>query len=236
MNNKNGIILIDKGEGVTSFQCLNTIKKTVNKKTGHCGTLDKFASGLMIALCGSYTKMNEKFMGLDKTYIAKIEFGKETETLDPEGQVLYTAEVPSINTILSNVKNFVGQIEQIPPVYSAIHVNGKRSYNLARNGKEVSLSPRKVVIYSSEILSTDLPFVTVKIHVSKGTYIRSYARDLGLLCGSRAYVKELRRISIGPFDVEHSIPFDNKDALCSYDELSSEVVLRQLENYILPTV
>lgn len=233
MNNINTIVLINKAEGITSFNCLNIIKRVVNKKTGHCGTLDKFASGLMIALCGKYTKLNEKFMGLDKTYLAKIEFGKETDTLDPEGQVIATAEVPSYDTIKTKVKDYIGHIEQIPPAYSALHVNGKRSYELIRKGVEVKLEPRNVTIYSAEIVSYDRPYLTVRLHVSKGTYIRSYARDLALLCNSRGYVVSLKRESIGPFSINDAINYDNVDALENIDESKADSLIAQLEKYKL---
>jgi len=231
MNNKNTIVLINKTEGITSFSCLNIIKRTVNKKTGHCGTLDKFASGLMIALCGKYTKLNEKFMGLDKTYIAKIEFGKETDTLDPEGQIINTKEVPSFEVIQKNVADYVGLINQIPPVYSALHVNGKRSYSLARSGVEVKLEPRPVTIYSADIISFDAPFLTIKLHVSKGTYIRSYARDLGILCNSCGYLTELKRIAIGPFSIDSSINYDDVENLSLLDEKNADEIIKKLEAY-----
>lgn len=231
MNNINTIVLINKPEGVTSFKCLNDIKRVVNKKTGHCGTLDKFASGLMIALCGKYTKLNEKFMGLDKTYLAKIEFGKETETLDPEGQVIATAEVPSIDVIKSNVERLVGEIDQIPPVYSALHVNGKRSYDLARKGVEVKLEPRKVKIYSAEIISFNAPYLQIRLHVSKGTYIRSYARDLGLICNSKGYLVELKRESIGPFSLEDAIDANDTENLSQLNEENALNLVKALENY-----
>ncbi|MBQ4501809.1 MAG: tRNA pseudouridine(55) synthase TruB, partial [Spirochaetales bacterium] len=128
---RNAVILVDKGEGITSFDCLGRIKRNVNKKTGHCGTLDKFAHGLMIVLCGSYTHMVPAFMGLDKTYEAEIEFGRMTDTLDPEGEVVETSPVPSEEVILSAVRRLTGVQMQLPPVYSAIHVNGKRSYQMA---------------------------------------------------------------------------------------------------------
>lgn len=232
MNDTDTIVLINKPEGVTSFKCLNNIKKIVNKKTGHCGTLDKFASGLMIVLCGrKYTKLNEKFMGLDKTYLAKIEFGKETETLDPEGQIIATAEIPSLDTIKDNVSKLLGEISQIPPIYSALHVNGKRSYDLARNGVEVNLNPRKIYIYSADIISFNAPYLEIRLHVSKGTYIRSYARDLALLCNSRGYLVSLKRESIGPFSLDDSIDADNIEKLSLLTEDNALPIIRTLENY-----
>ncbi|MBQ7728812.1 MAG: tRNA pseudouridine(55) synthase TruB [Spirochaetales bacterium] len=211
---RNAVILVDKGEGITSFDCLGRIKRNVNKKTGHCGTLDKFAHGLMIVLCGSYTHMVPAFMGLDKTYEAEIEFGRMTDTLDPEGEVVETSPVPSEEVILSAVRRLTGVQMQLPPVYSAIHVNGKRSYQMARSGaSEVDLTPRLINIYSAEVLSWKSPVLTIRLHVSKGTYIRSFARDLGHMCFSSAFVRTLYRTQIGPFRVEDAVRYDDEDAL-----------------------
>ncbi len=211
---RNAVILVDKGEGITSFDCLGRIKRNVNKKTGHCGTLDKFAHGLMIVLCGSYTHMVPAFMGLDKTYEAEIEFGRMTDTLDPEGEVVETSPVPSEEVICSAVRRLTGVQMQLPPVYSAIHVNGKRSYQMARSGaSDVDLTPRLVNIYSAEVLSWKSPVLTIRLHVSKGTYIRSFARDLGHMCFSSAFVRTLYRTQIGPFRVEDAVRYDDEDAL-----------------------
>ena len=211
---RNAVILVDKGEGITSFDCLGRIKRNVNKKTGHCGTLDKFAHGLMIVLCGSYTHMVPVFMGLDKTYEAEIEFGRMTDTLDPEGEVVETSPVPSEEVILSAVRRLTGVQMQLPPVYSAIHVNGKRSYQMARSGaSDVDLTPRLVNIYSAEVLSWKSPVLAIRLHVSKGTYIRSFARDLGHMCFSSAFVRTLYRTKIGPFRVEDAVRYDDEDAL-----------------------
>lgn len=231
MNNKDAVILINKKSGITSFSCLGKIKRNVNKKTGHCGTLDKFANGLMIALCGKYTKLNEKFMGLDKTYIAEIEFGKETDTLDPEGDVIKTSPVPSLNKIQEEAEKLTGELMQVPPVYSALHVNGKRSYELVRNGQDVKLEPRRIKVFSAEILNFDSPYLTVKLHVSKGTYIRSWARDLGENCLSCAYVTKLCRTQIGPFNLADAVDFDDEASLQNTADGQSEQLIEKLENY-----
>ena len=220
MSGKNAVLLIDKAPGITSFDCLGRVKRLVNKKTGHCGTLDKFAHGLLIVLCGSYTHLVPAFMGMDKTYEAVIEFGKSTDTLDPEGVVIETGVVPSLEEVTKAVQAMVGSLMQIPPAYSAIHVNGKRSYQMARSMKESSevsslLPARPITIYEASVLSYEAPFLKVRLRVSKGTYIRSYARDLGHLCNSCAYVKELYRTSIGPFKVEDAISYDDSEALSS---------------------
>lgn len=211
---KNAIILVNKSQGITSFDCLGRIKRLVNKKTGHCGTLDKFAHGLMIVLCGSYTKLVPAFMGMNKTYEAVIEFGRSTDTLDPEGTVIEIGKIPDFETVQNAVNKLVGPLNQIPPAYSAIHVNGKRVYQMARANEEIPiLKPRPVFIHEATILSYEAPFLKIKLHVSKGTYVRSYARDLGHLCNSCAYVKELYRTSIGPFNVDDAISYDDEASL-----------------------
>lgn len=249
---RNAVLLVDKGEGITSFDCLSRIKRNVNKKTGHCGTLDKFAHGLLVVLCGCYTHMVPAFMGLDKTYEAVIEFGKMTDTLDPEGEVVETAGIPSEETVRKAVAEMVGSFDQIPPVYSAIHVNGKRSYQMAREGKQdPELKARPIVIHSAEILDWEAPLLTVRLHVSKGTYIRSYARDIGHACGSCAYVKSLYRTKIGPFSVEEafghddvssmSMPQDPEDLLLRLRgsvrlEVSEKEAFKAANGYVMPSV
>ncbi len=221
--NRNAVILVDKTPGITSFDCLGRIKRLINKKTGHCGTLDKFAHGLMIVLCGSYTKLVPVFMGMDKTYEAVIEFGKSTDTLDPEGAVIETGSVPDLATVQTAVARLVGYVAQVPPAYSAIHVNGKRSYQLARANEDgPQLEPRHVVIHEASIVSYEAPFLKVRLHVSKGTYVRSYARDLGHLCGSCAYVKELYRTAIGPFRIGEAVRYDDTEALKAIADSSDD--------------
>lgn len=231
MPTNNAIVLINKGSDITSFHCLRYVKKNVNKKTGHCGTLDKFATGLMIACCGKYTKKVPNFMGLDKTYIATIEFGKETDTLDPEGEVVKTSSIPSIETIKEKVSFLTGEIMQVPPVYSALHVDGKRSYELVRKGQAVELKARPVTIYSAKILSFNSPYLEIELHVSKGTYIRSYAKDLGELCNSCAYVTKLCRTQIGPFTLDEAINFDDEAKLSLCNEETSEGYLNKILDY-----
>lgn len=214
MTGKNAVILLNKASGITSFDCLGKVKRIVNKKTGHCGTLDKFAHGLLIVLCGSYTHLVNAFMGMDKTYEAIIEFGKSTDTLDPEGAVFETGKVPCFEVVSAVVQSMVGPLMQVPPAYSAIHVNGKRCYQVARSMKESAqviegLPPRPITIHEATIISYNAPYLHVRLRVSKGTYIRSYARDLGHRCRSCAYVKELYRTAIGPFNVEEAIPYND---------------------------
>lgn len=249
---RNAVILVDKGPGITSFDCLGRIKHNVNPKTGHCGTLDKFAHGLMIVLSGSFTHLVPVFMGMDKTYEAVIEFGKMTDTLDPEGAVIETGPVPSGDTVRHAVERLVGEMDQVPPAYSAIHVNGKRSYQIARSGDlNLELKPRPVTIYSAELLFWDAPYATVRLHVSKGTYVRSYARDLGHECSSCAYVKELFRTGIGPFSIDEAISYDDIQAMkelpeplgilrrlpgCCEVALTGQEAFKASNGYVMPSV
>lgn len=252
MAERSAVLLVDKAPDITSFDCLARIKRNVNRKTGHCGTLDKFAHGLLVVLCGCYTHMVPAFMGMDKTYEAVIEFGKMTTTLDPEGEVIETADVPSEEKVRQAVSEMVGQIMQVPPAYSAIHVNGKRSYQLAREGEaEPELKARPIEIYSAEILGWDAPYLTVRLNVSKGTYIRSYARDLGHACGSCAYVNSLYRTKIGPFSVEEAFRYDDTDAMaaqsdpenllsrlpgCVCLEMTETEAFKAANGYVMPSV
>jgi len=220
MTNNSGILLYTKPAGVTSFSALYPIKKKFNEKTGHAGTLDKFAEGLLIVLLGKYTKLNSIFSGLDKIYEAVFHMGLETDTLDPEGVVINNCQVPEINLMESVVGNFIGKIQQVPPAYSAIHVNGKRAYKEIRSGRIPILAPREIVIYDFTIVDWIPPYLHVRIHCSKGTYIRSLARDFGKACGSAAYVRELTRTSIGSFSLENAsteINFSEKNILHGCD-------------------
>jgi tRNA pseudouridine55 synthase len=196
-----GYVLLHKPTGITSFRALNGIKFRLGTgKVGHAGTLDPFAEGLLIVLCGSLTRLNERFSSFDKTYEASIRLGSETDTLDTEGVVIASAPVPSRRDFEEALPRFVGDQMQVPPVFSAIHVDGKRSHELARNGKAVELAPRPVSIRSIEMMGwSDEVTAQVRVTCSKGTYIRSLARDIGLACGSRGYLSALKRTAIGPF-------------------------------------
>ena len=198
-----GVIFADKPENITSFQALGAVKRRIGiKKVGHTGTLDKFATGLLIILTGWCTKLAPWFSALDKRYVAHLRFGEETETLDPEGDIVATAAVPTVNDLLSVLDKFRGKIGQVPPIYSAVHTGGERAYKLARAGKSVVLAERNVEIFSLEVISANMPDVVMSVHCSKGTYIRSLARDIGVACGSRAHLRGLRRSAVGPFSVE----------------------------------
>jgi len=201
-----GVVLLDKEAGCTSFQALSGLKhKLGTGRIGHAGTLDKFAEGLLIVLVGRCTRLVPLFQGLDKEYVARIRFGVETDTLDPEGEVVAEGPVPERKIILEALPALTGEILQTPPAYSAVHVQGSRASKLARRGMTPEIAPRTVRIHGIEPIGYDAPELTIRVSCSKGTYIRSLARDLALLCGSRAHVTGLRRTAIGPFRVENAV-------------------------------
>lgn len=197
-----GLLLLDKPPGITSFSVLTPLKRKLEtRRIGHAGTLDKFATGLLVVLIGRYTRLADMFSGLDKCYRATIIFGRSTDTLDPEGQTIEEGPVPDLAAIRNAAKELSGTIEQQPPAYSAVHVNGKRAYRIARAGGEPQIASRRVTIHGIDILSYRSPELDVTVDCSKGTYIRALARDLGRLAGSCAYVQSLRRIRVGPYTV-----------------------------------
>ena len=202
-----GLFLIDKPAELSSFAALGNLKRAINtKKVGHAGTLDPFATGLLLALSGKMTRSAFLFSNLDKEYSAVFRFGEETDTLDSEGTITETAPVPAIERITQAAEAFKGGIRQIPPQFSAVKIQGKRAYKQAREGRSVEMPERTVLIHDFEILNWKKPDLEVRIRCSKGTYIRSVARDLGLASGSRAFCAALRRTAIGPFRVENAVP------------------------------
>lgn len=194
--------LIDKSEGMTSFSSLAYLKREFKgEKVGHAGTLDKFASGLMLTMIGGATKLNPVFSSFDKRYIATIEFGSETDTLDPEGEVIATSGIPSYDEVEKSVYSFLGRQMQRPPIYSAIHVDGKRAYREARKGNDIEMPEREITIKDIRLISYDAGVAVVDAAVSKGTYIRSLARDIALKIGKRAHLIALRRTELGPLSL-----------------------------------
>lgn len=212
-----GILLIDKPVGWTSFDVVAKIRGmrraafkaqgfTPTKRqlrVGHAGTLDPFATGLLIILLGDATKRSDEFLKQDKTYEATITLGATSSTGDPEGELTtLSAETPTEEAIQAALGRFTGPITQIPPAYSAIKVNGQRAYKLARKGQDVEIPARQVTIHSLESISYDYPELKIRTHVSSGTYIRSLAQDIGEALGTGAYCSELRRTVIGSQSID----------------------------------
>lgn len=208
-----GLLLVDKPTGWTSFDVVNYIRKIVAEtegkrpkhvKVGHAGTLDPFATGLLLVLVGKYyTKRAGEFSKLDKTYEATMELGATSTTGDPEGEINPVSDtVPTEKALQEALKRFKGQIEQVPPAYSAVKVGGQRAYKLARAGKTVKIEPRPVTINRLELVNYAYPEATLVADVSSGTYIRSLVEDIGRELGSGAFTSALRRTRIGDFDLK----------------------------------
>ncbi|MDR2305087.1 MAG: tRNA pseudouridine(55) synthase TruB [Treponema sp.] len=214
--NRDSLLLLDKAPGITSFDSLRQVKKALNtKKVGHTGTLDKFASGLLVILTGRALRLSPWFSRCNKEYEALIRFGEETDTLDPEGSVTAEAPLPSRKAVEEAVPAFLGEILQVPPIYSAIHVGGKRASQLVRAGEVPRMKERKVNIYSIRLLSWEPPLASFSVSCSGGTYIRSLARDLALAAGSRGRLEALRRTKVSGFRVEEAFREAVPEALIS---------------------
>ncbi|MCH7773433.1 MAG: tRNA pseudouridine(55) synthase TruB [Bacteroidetes bacterium] len=201
-------LLLDKPRQWTSFKVVHTIRKAINvKRVGHTGTLDPLATGLLIILTGRNTKQMMNFEGLSKTYTGTFLLGRTSPSMDTETEMTSRDLPENLNDdlIFKTRNTFLGDIEQIPPMYSALKVNGKKLYDLARKGKEVERKPRKVQIYRFEITRINIPEVHFDIRCSKGTYIRVIANDFGEKLGCGAVLSKLRRTEIGDLSVEDAL-------------------------------
>jgi tRNA pseudouridine55 synthase len=212
-----GILLVDKPAGWTSFDVVNYVRRLVANaegkkpksiKVGHAGTLDPFATGLLVLLIGKdYTKRAGEFSKLDKTYEVTMCLGETSTTGDPGGEITAVSDnIPAAADIKAALERFKGPIQQVPPAYSAIKINGQRAYKLARAGKEVKIEPRGVTINRLELVDYSYPEAKLLADVSSGTYIRTLVEDLGRTLGTGAYTTALRRTRVGKFIVEDSIP------------------------------
>ncbi|MFO7810074.1 MAG: tRNA pseudouridine(55) synthase TruB [Candidatus Delongbacteria bacterium] len=200
------IALIDKEPDWTSFDVVAKMRSILKiKKIGHAGTLDPFATGLLILLVGKATKIQDSLMAADKVYEAEIKLGKRTDSFDRTGKVIAGSDKKvSKEEITDAVKSCKGESLQLPPMFSAIKKNGKRLYELARKGIEVEREPRKITIHSIKIIEIETESFKVRIHCSKGTYIRTLADDIGDKLGTYAYLKELRRTAVADHKIEDS--------------------------------
>ena len=235
---KDQIILIDKPAGISSFGVVAKVRGYMKAKcgskvkVGHTGTLDPFATGLLILLTGKNTKKSGEFLKQDKVYEATLKLGEISDTGDPEGHIReYLIEdlsevatenegvgptttgasdlCPKLSTIDCVLSSFTGKIEQTPPKFSAIKIGGQRAYKLARKGADFEIPSRTVKIYSIEILDYNYPELKIRCHVSSGTYIRTLAEDIGKELGVGAYLTELRRIRIGEYDISDALPLSH---------------------------
>jgi tRNA pseudouridine55 synthase len=219
-----GWIILDKPLGLGSTQAVSAVKRALRTggypklKVGHGGTLDPLASGVLPVAIGEATKLAGRLLDSDKIYEFTIRFGVATDTLDAEGKVVATSDVlPTDAEIDAVLPRFTGPIEQVPPAYSALKVDGERAYNLARAGAEVELASRAVVVHAlkkkESEASSSAESIAFTAHVSKGTYIRSLARDIACAVGTVGHVTHLRRTKAGPFTLDHAISLDKLDDL-----------------------
>lgn len=222
-----GVILIDKEGGRTSFDVVRQVRRFSGiKKVGHAGTLDPFATGLLIVMLGEGTKLSSYLTAGEKTYQATMRLGVETDTLDLTGEIVKRSEVPELGPRLLRqaALEFVGEIEQVPPQFSAVNYNGRRAYSFAREGIRVDLQKRKVRIRSLEITSVNLPDVAISVACSSGTYIRSLAADLGRRLGPGAHLTSLRRLKSGTFDVRDALALKKLESLSKDSVFQGKVI------------
>ena len=206
---EHSILLIDKPAGITSFGVVARVRRRLSEKlgkkakVGHTGTLDPFATGLMIIVTGKECRNAMQYTKLDKVYEATIRLGETSTTGDPEGEITKVdGPIPTREQVEAILPQFTGEIQQRPPIYSAIKINGRRAYDLARKGEEVEMPLRTVMIHSLELIDYTYPDIRIRTHVGSGTYIRTLAEDVGVALGTAAYCTQLRRTKVGEWSVE----------------------------------
>lgn len=209
----NGIIVINKSKGCTSHDIVKRAKRILNEKVGHTGTLDPNATGVLPLLVGKGTQISKYIINHDKTYEAILQLGTKTDTADGEGNILETEEVSEESLQQINIdkvfKSLIGKQNQVPPMYSAIKVNGKKLYEYAREGKEVKLEAREIEIYKIELLEYQNNKIKFEVECSKGTYIRTLCEDIAKKLGTVGYMEELQRTKVNNFRIEDSILLDD---------------------------
>ena len=205
---EHSILLIDKPAGITSFGVVARVRRRLSEKlgkkakVGHTGTLDPFATGLMIIVTGKECRNAMQYTKLDKVYEATIRLGETSTTGDPEGGIAKVdGPIPTREQVEAILPQFTGEIQQRPPIYSAIKINGRRAYDLARKGEEVEMPLRTVMIHSLELIDYTYPDIRIRTHVGSGTYIRTLAEDVGVALGTAAYCTQLRRTKVGEWSV-----------------------------------
>lgn len=211
-NDFSGLILVNKPVGITSFKLVHIIRKKLNvKKAGHCGTLDPLASGLMIVLAGKYTKLQDKFMKQDKVYHATIRLGLKTDSGDLDGKIISQSDFSHVTKDLIGqvCKSFIGKIKQIPPMYSALKVNGQKLYELARKGITVDRKPREITIYSIDLTDYQKDNFSIRVKCSSGTYIRTLAEDIGKKLNADTVLINLIREEIGNYKLSDALNIDD---------------------------
>lgn len=209
----NGILLINKPKEYTSHDIVAIVKKITREKVGHTGTLDPNATGVLPLLIGKATGLSKYLINHDKIYIATLKLGIKTDTADGEGKIIEKRDIPNLNkeTIEHTLQNIIGKQEQIPPMYSAIKVNGKKLYEYARSGKTVEVKPRQIEIYNTKLLNIDSreAEIVFEISCSKGTYIRTVCENLAEKLNTVGYMKELQRVQVGEFNINNSVNIED---------------------------
>lgn len=240
----NGVIIIDKEKGYTSHDVVNIIRKELKiKKVGHTGTLDPNATGVLPILVGEATKISKYLIEHNKTYIAELVLGKKTSTGDGEGDILEEKVVPelTIDKIENTLKEFLGKQRQIPPIYSAVKVNGKKAYEYAREGKKVELNEREIDIYKIELICYKKDTITFEVNCSKGTYIRVLCENIAEKLGTVGYMENLKRTKVDKFNLEQAIKLEDikeninvvKDRIISIEKIFLDTEKIQLNEYKL---
>ncbi|MBD3610176.1 MAG: tRNA pseudouridine(55) synthase TruB [Gammaproteobacteria bacterium] len=227
----NGILLLDKPIGMSSNQALQKVKRLFNaQKAGHTGNLDPLATGVLPICLGEGTKVSAFLLDADKRYTGKITLGQRTSTADSEGEVIDTAPIPELNKLQleSVLQQFLGEIEQIPPMYSALKVDGQPLYKLAHKGVEIERKARRIQIYELNLLSFEGDSLEIDVHCSKGTYIRTLAEDIGKALGTVAYLSALRRTVAGPFRLEECVD------MATLEHVAEDKGPEQLDEFLAP--
>ncbi len=228
-----GVIVIDKPRGPTSMSMVNLVRRKCHKsKTGHAGTLDPLATGVLVLGVGKMTKMLGQMMDTDKRYTTIIDLSATTAGHDAESprEEVEVQNPPTLNEVESAVQAFSGEIMQAPPIFSAVKVDGHRAYAVARKGKDVSLEPRKITVHTLSVTEYAWPYVTIDIFCAKGFYVRSLARDLGEALGVGGFCAEIRRTEVGKFTLDLAKQLENlPEFLTQEDLISSDQVLELLE-------
>ena len=231
-----GIIIIDKEKNVTSHDVVKKVKKLLNDKVGHTGTLDPNATGVLPILVGQGTKVSKYLINHDKAYKAVLKLGEKKDTADIEGNVIEKREVNkevfNKNVIEQTLKQFIGKQKQIPPMYSAIKVNGKKLYEYARTGQTVEVEPRQIEIYDIHLVKVDIENKEITFHVkcSKGTYIRTLCEEIAEKLNTVGYMKELKRLQVGEFHIEDAIKIEELEENLNHKEFMDKHFVT-LENY-----
>lgn len=223
----NGVLLLDKPKGVSSNHALQRVRRLFQaQKAGHTGTLDPMATGLLPICLGEATKFSSHLLEADKVYRTRVELGVMTDTGDAEGTIIEQHEVPSLSVddVEAVITRFRGEIDQVPPMYSALKHQGKKLYELAREGKQVERAARRVSVYDARLLSFEGTAFELEVSCSKGTYIRTLAEDMGQALGCSAHISQLRRLKTGPFLADAMWTLEALEALADQAALEAELM------------